>query len=103
MLGAVIFNLINVVRHIVKGDITDYFAPYFNLENMIGFVFLAVISTIVATSMNNYAVSKVRLSTASAFPRPKIFADFSRATTAIPRACILKNSKTFLFNPSLIL
>ena len=67
MLGAAVFNLVNVVRHIAKGDITGYFAPYFNLENMIGFVFLAVLSTIVATSMNNYAMSKVQLSTASAF------------------------------------
>lgn len=67
MLGAAVFNVVNVVRHIAKGDITGYFAPYFNLENMIGFVFLAVLSTIVATSMNNYAMSKVQLSTASAF------------------------------------
>lgn len=66
-LGMVAFNLINVVRHLVRGDIVHYFDPYFNLDNMVGFVFLAVISTIVATGMNNYALSKLQITTLSAF------------------------------------
>ena len=67
LLGAVSFNFVNVIRHIAKGSILNYFDPYFNLQNIIGFVFLAIISTIVATSMNNYALSKIRPSTSSAF------------------------------------
>ena len=67
MLGAAVFNAINVVRHLIEGDILNYFTPYFNLDNMIGFVFLAVISTIVATSMNNFALSHMQVSTMSAF------------------------------------
>lgn len=65
--GMVAFNLINIVRHLIRGDIAHYFDPYFNVDNMIGFVFLAVISTIVATGMNNYALSKLQISTLSAF------------------------------------
>ncbi|MBR4941960.1 MAG: EamA family transporter, partial [Clostridia bacterium] len=64
-LGAAAFNTINIVRHLVRGDILHYFDPYFDLQNMVGFVFLAVISTIVATSMNNYALSKIKVSTSS--------------------------------------
>lgn len=66
-LGAVVFNIINVARHLIQGDILQYFAPYFDVQNLIGFVFLAVISTIMATSMNNYALSKIQVSTSSAF------------------------------------
>ena len=66
-LGTVVFNIINIVRHIAQGDILHYFDPYFDLQNMIGFVFLAILSTIVATSMNNYALSKIQVSTSSAF------------------------------------
>lgn len=67
MLGTVVFNGINVIRHIAAGDIARYFEPYFSVENLIGFVFLAIGSTIIATSMNNYAMSKTQLTTASAF------------------------------------
>ena len=67
ILGTVAFNFINVIRHILQGNIIRYFAPYFDIYNMIGFVFLAIISTIVATSMNNYAMSKIQVSTAAAF------------------------------------
>ena len=67
MLGAVCFNAVNVVRHIAKGDILHYFAPYFDLENLFGFVMLGVMSTIFATMMSNYALSKIKISTFSAF------------------------------------
>lgn len=67
MLGAVCFNAVNVVRHIARGDILRYFAPYFDLENLLGFVVLGVCSTIFATMMSNYAISKMKISTFSAF------------------------------------
>lgn len=67
MLGAVCFNSVNVVRHIVKGDIIHYFDPYFDLENLLGFAVLGVCSTIFATMMSNYALSKIKISTFSAF------------------------------------
>ena len=67
LLGAVIFNAINVVRHLVRGDILHYFDPYFNIDNIIGFVFLGILSTIVATIMNNFALSRIQISTMAAF------------------------------------
>ena len=67
MLGMIVFNAVNVVRHCIKGDIGTYFSPLFNKENIIGFVFLAVISTVVATGMNNFALSKIQTSTSAAF------------------------------------
>ena len=67
VLGTLAFNLVNVIRHIINGNILNYFEPFFSAENMVGFVFLAVLSTIVATAMNNFAVSKLQLSTMAAF------------------------------------
>ena len=67
MLGMLAFNAVNVVRHIISGDLLKYFSPLFNIQNLIGFVFLAIISTIVATGMNNYALSKIQTTTSSAF------------------------------------
>ena len=67
LIGTIIFNAANVVRHIARGDILHYFDPYFNLDNMIGFIFLGVLSSIVATMMNNFALSKIQISTMAAF------------------------------------
>ena len=44
-----------------------YFNPYFNLDNIIGFLFLGVLSTIVATAMNNFALKRMQLSSMAAF------------------------------------
>lgn len=66
-LGMVCFNAVNILRHIYMHDLSEYFIPYLNIDNIIGFIYLSVISTIVATGMNNYALGKVKTSTISAF------------------------------------
>lgn len=65
--GTVFFNAVNIIRHIINGNLSQYFVPYMNADNMIGFVFLAICSTILATACGNYALSKVHVSTAAAF------------------------------------
>lgn len=67
ILGAVAFNFANIVRHLAAGDILHYFDPYFNVQNIIGFAVLGILSTIVATAMGNYAVARLRISTLAAF------------------------------------
>lgn len=67
LLGMIAFNFINIIRHIYMGNIADYFLPYFNFDNMVGFVFLAVISAIAAVGMNNFALARMQVSTMSAF------------------------------------
>ena len=91
LLGALIFNSVNIVRHLIRGDILHYFDPYFNWENLIGFVFLAVVSTIVATSMNNYALSKMQVSTMAAFSGVSTF-------TTIIVGVIFFNEKLYYFH-----
>lgn len=66
--GMLVFNGVNVVRHIAMHTLSTYFEPYFSVDNLVGFVFLAVISTIAATAMNNYALGKIQTTVMSAFP-----------------------------------
>ena len=66
MVGAVVFNGINVARHLSAGTITSYFAPLFSWENLLGFLFLSILSSIMATLMNNYALRHIQASSVSA-------------------------------------
>lgn len=65
--GTLIFNFVNIIKHLINGDILNYFTPYFNRENIIGFIYLSVISTIFAVIMQNYSLSKAKPSSISAF------------------------------------
>ena len=67
LLGTIIFNSVSVVKHVYQGNITDYFKPYFNPDNIMGFAVLAIVSTIFCTLMNNFAMSRLQASTVSAF------------------------------------
>lgn len=67
MFGTVFFNAINIIKHIYKGDISHYFDPYFEPENILAFLMLSVLSTIIATGMNNYSMSRLQASTIAAF------------------------------------
>lgn len=66
-MGAVAFNSANVARHLYNGNMETYFTPLADWGNIVGFIFLAIVSTIVATLANNYALSKVKPSVMSAF------------------------------------
>lgn len=67
ILGAIVFNAINVVRHIFIGDLQNYFKPYFDWKNLVGFFVLSILASIVAVGMNNYALNRMQVSTMAAF------------------------------------
>lgn len=67
LLGTVAFNAVNIIRHIADGNLYDYFKPYLSVENLLGFAYLGILSTIVATAMNNYALAKAPVSSLAAF------------------------------------
>lgn len=67
ILSATFFNSVNVIRHLFKGDLLHYFDPYFDVHNLIGFVFLGVGCTVVAASMNNFALGRLPVTTTTAF------------------------------------
>lgn len=72
-MGMLFFNAANIIRHIAEGDLQNYFAPYFNAGNIIGFVYLGIVSTILATFMNNFALARIQASTMSAFSGTSTF------------------------------
>ena len=91
LMGAVIFNFANIVRHLLNGSMGTYFTPYMNVDNMVGFVFLAIISTIVATSMNNFALARMRVTTMSAFGG-------LGTLTAIVEGVLFNNEKLYMYH-----
>lgn len=67
ILGTVVFNAISIVKHLWNQDIIHYFDPYFDPQNIMGFVTLSIISTIFCTLMNNFSMSRLQASTVAAF------------------------------------
>ena len=67
LLGALVFNAISIVKHLWQKDIIHYFDPYFDPENILGFITLSIVSTIFCTLMNNFSMSRLQASTVAAF------------------------------------
>lgn len=67
LFGMIAFNLVNLIRHMIKGNLLNYFSPLWDVRNAIGFLFLGIVCTTLAKCMNNYALSRIQTSTVSAF------------------------------------
>ncbi len=66
IVSAIVFNAINIVRHMINQDMHLYFAPLGDMGILSGLLFLAIICSIAATGINNYALSKIPVSSVSA-------------------------------------
>ncbi len=66
-LGGLIFNIINIARHTYFGTLNNYFTPLFNIDNLVGFIFLSVFCSIVAVQMNVFALGRMPVTTMAAF------------------------------------
>ena len=64
--GFIVFNAINVCRHISGGTLHGYFSPLFDRELIVGFLFLSLLSSILATALNNFSFSRIQASLVSA-------------------------------------
>lgn len=91
LFGAIMFNGANVIRHLITGDIQNYFNPYFNTENLVGFLFLGIVCTIVATGMNNFALKRMQASTMSAFGGVSTF-------VTVISGVLLNGEKLYMFH-----
>jgi len=67
LLGAAVFNFVNIIRHILNNDLLSYFDPLIDMGRLMEFLFISLIATVFATIISNYALSKIRISTSSAF------------------------------------
>ena len=66
-LGFIVFNGINLVRHLIDGSITRYFAPFADPQNLIAFIYLGIVCSVVATTLGNFTFRRAQLSSISAF------------------------------------
>lgn len=67
MLGAVAFNGASLVRHLALGTLGQYFAPLCSLQNLLPFLYLGVVCSVVAVSLENYTYSNAQISSLAAF------------------------------------
>jgi drug/metabolite transporter (DMT)-like permease len=62
LLGAVFFNGISIINHLVNNDIKNYFAPLKNINFLISIGYLGILSSIVAYFLINFTLSKLEAS-----------------------------------------
>lgn len=65
--GAIVFNLINIIIHIKNSTMTSYFQPMMNSQAIIAILYLGILSSIVAFFMVNYSISKMPVSQYAVF------------------------------------
>ena len=58
---------IKIIKDIYNGDILHYFDPYIDSKNIVSFLMLSVVATILATGMNNFSISRLQSSTIAVF------------------------------------
>ncbi|RKD29078.1 DMT family transporter [Thermohalobacter berrensis] len=67
LIGAIVFNLISITRHIIEGNIHHYLIPLTNVKALISILYLGGLSSVVAFFMLNYMLSKIEASRSSVF------------------------------------
>ena len=65
LVGAVVFNGISLVQHLINGNIAHYFYPLGNMKALVCVVFLGVFASIFAYFMLNFLLSQVEASRVS--------------------------------------
>lgn len=65
LMGAIVFNSISFVSHIILGDIQLYFKPLLNLKFLISILYLAFVCSVISFFLMNYLYSKIEASRVS--------------------------------------
>ena len=65
--GFIIFNLVNLILHIIEGTIHTYFYPLRTPSFLLGVLFLGVLSTLGTSLLSNFALSRLEASRMSIF------------------------------------
>jgi len=65
--GFLVFNLLNLILHLTKGNLSDYFDPLKNRTYLLAVIFLGTLSTLGTSLLSNYSLSKLEASRMSIF------------------------------------
>ncbi|MBU5438027.1 DMT family transporter [Tissierella sp. MSJ-40] len=82
--GAIAFNSILTVNHLLKGTIAKYFYPLANIQAIIPLFYLGILSSVAAFFMVNYTISKIPVSQSA------VFANLSTIVSIVAGVLILK-------------
>jgi drug/metabolite transporter (DMT)-like permease len=66
-IGAITFNSISIIQHLVEGNIYNYFVPLSNSKVVGALFYLGILSSIIAFFLVNYTLSKLEASRAAVF------------------------------------
>ena len=62
LMGGGIFNTVNVGRHLVKGDIANYFTPLKEPSVLLSLLFLGGMASLIGAMINNFGLAKLQAS-----------------------------------------
>jgi drug/metabolite transporter (DMT)-like permease len=66
-MGAIVFNVMSVLKHWQAGTLAGYFSPIGNTQVLMALLYLGVLSSVVAFFFVNYAISRLPVSQAAVF------------------------------------
>lgn len=67
LVGFIVFNLLNFILHLTKGNLLNYFDPLKNSSYLLAVIFLGTLSTLGTSLLSNFALSKLEASRMSIF------------------------------------
>lgn len=76
-IGAITFNAMAIIQHLIAGKIVNYFMPLSNLKVVSAVLYLGILSSVIAFFLVNYTLSKIEAS------RSAVFANLSSVTSII--------------------
>ncbi len=65
--GAIFFNGIAILQHLIKGDMLYYFEPLLNIKVVSAVLYLGVLSSVLAFFLSHYTLSKIEASRSAVF------------------------------------
>lgn len=65
--GFIIFNLISITDHIIKGNLNNYFEPFSHMSFVLAVIYLGALSSLITTLLLTYALSGLEASKVGLF------------------------------------
>ncbi|WP_376774533.1 DMT family transporter [Paenibacillus eucommiae] len=90
-IGFVVFNSMSIVRHVSEGSLGQYFEPFADLTFVVSIIYLGVMSSLVTSFLNNYALTYMEAS------QMGVFINFSTLVTIAAGVVVLKEQLAYFY------
>jgi drug/metabolite transporter (DMT)-like permease len=67
LVGAIVFNVVSVTKHVITGNLHNYFQLLGNLKILISVSYLGILSSVLAFFLFNFMLSKIEASRSAVF------------------------------------